>query len=338
MSKDKKEILRKAQEDFLNSSSLAIKIGIELEFFLLDSKEIKNTTSYTHLEESSILENLKKKENTTRHSYLEESSILENLKKKENATRHPWLEEPRISGDLESIISNLKSQLLKNFSLIYETQKEQGTSQVEIKSHFTSNLELLAQEIEGAKIFIKSFAKNNNLTACFKAQPFKDDCGNALQFNISMHDKNDSYSDKLIKNTIAGLLNGTNEAMLIFAPNREDYLRFSKEINSTLFKNGKYPAPSNLSYGVNNRSCAIRLLKNRLEYRVPSANADVFFCLVAILNMISEGIKNNSIPNEPIYGNAFDQQYNLENLCQSFEEAKEKFNAKKYLYLTHDKN
>lgn len=271
----KQDILKKTHSDFLSSNFLSIKIGIELEFFLLqkNSKIIKDQEL------------------------------------------------------LEDFIFNLKAEILSKFSLILDVEKEQGAGQIEIKTHFTDNLFELAKQVELTKEFTKNYFKDRNFLASFASCPVFDDCSNALQFNISLHDlKNDNQED-LFEYMIAGLLEKTNEMMAILAPKDEDYQRFSLENNQALFKKGKYTAPVNLSYGNDNRSCAIRILDNKkrknktLEYRVACADADVFLSMAAIILSIDFGIKNKlnlkKLGHESIFGNAFDDQYKLTKICKN---------------------
>ncbi len=277
---NKREILKKAQDDFLNSSSLILKIGCELEFFLLQ----KN------------------------------GQVLED------------------QGLLADLILELKEQLTKNFPLIYQVEKEQGASQIEIKTSFTPDLTRLCEEIEGAKNLVKNFAEAKNLTASFASQPFGDDCGSALQFNISLHqdEENIFESDaEILKNVAAGLLKKTNEMMIFLAPKEEDYVRFSFATNRNLFKQGKFTAPVNLSFGYDNRTCAIRIPKSkigkRLEYRIAASDADPFLAISAISLAIIFGINDKKSDFKQIHGNAFDEQYQLKNFCKNLDEAREFF-------------
>lgn len=282
--KNKRSILKKSQEFFLNSSSLTPKIGCELEFFLLE----KNSRPV-------------------------ENQVL-----------------------MADLISELKSELTKNYSLIYQVEKEQGVSQVEIKTSFTSDLFLLCDELESAKNLIRNFAQEKNLIASFVSQPFLNDCGSALQFNISLHDEDDKnlFEDdqNLLKNSATSLLQMTNSMMIFLAPKEEDYARFSFDLNRELFKKGKFTAPVNLSFGSDNRTCAIRIPNSsgkRLEYRVASAEADPSLAISAILIAIFSGLENNKPQFEQIFGNAFDEKYQLESFCQSLKEAEDFFAAEK---------
>jgi glutamine synthetase len=290
---NKKNILKKSQEFFQNSSLHHLKIGVELEFFLCE----------------------------------------ENLGRLED------------EGLIAQFILELEEKLKEQFSFFYKVEKEQGAAQIEIKTVFTQDLEKLADELETAKKFIKNFAKEKKLIANFAAQPFADDCGSALQFNISLHDENDENifenDENILGNIAAGLLELTNSMMIFLAPKTEDYARFSFTTNYNLFKKGKFTAPINLSLGNDNRTCAIRIVatkkdqknptyKKRLEYRIAAADADSHLSIAAIIVGISHGIKNNLQPEKSgfttIFGNAFDEQYKLKTFCKNLEEA-EKFFA-----------
>ncbi len=287
---NKQSILKKSSELFLDSN-LTPKIGIELEFFLLDKNFQK---------------------------ILDEDFV-------------------------KNLIAELKIKILEKFSLIYEVEKERGASQIEVKTHFISDLEKLAQNIVEVKKFISDFANKKELIASFAAQPFTDDCGNALQFNLSLHDKNDKnifLDDEIILNKIIfSLLENTDFMMVFLAPKTEDYLRFSSEINLNLFKKGKFIAPTNLSFGNDNRTCAIRIKKPRLEYRIAAADADIFLTLAAIILVIEEAIKfGNKKEFSPVFGNAFDEKYLNGNFCKSLIAAEEIFFSKENFIRAKMKN
>jgi glutamine synthetase len=220
----------------------------------------------------------------------------------------------------------------------YQAEKERGASQIEIKTDFTADLSALCRDLEDCKGVVRNLALKRGLTAVFAAQPFEDDCGNALQFNISLHDEggeNIFLTDEiLLKEAAASLLSLTNFMMIFLAPNEDDYLRFSEELNIKLFKRGKFTAPVNLSFGGDNRSCAIRVVDveegKRLEYRVASANADPYLSVAAILIALTEKSPQGF---ERIFGNAFDEEYQLEELCSNLDEAKRLFFAENNVFL-----
>ncbi len=223
---------------------------------------------------------------------------------------------------------------LKKF---YKCEKERGVSQIEIKTDFTADLAALCRELDDCKNHVAKLAEERNLRTSFLAQPFLDDCGSSLQFNITLHDfedKNLFLSDEiLLKNCASSLLLATNSMMIFLAPTQEDYQRFDCGINQKLFENGNFSAPINLSFGVDNRTCAIRIPATtkdrptkRLEYRLAATGADPWLCISAmLLSLKCHAELNSSQIFEQIYGNAFDEQYQLKSFCKTLQEAEENF-------------
>jgi glutamine synthetase len=272
---NKHKILEKSQQNFLkilskNSDSHHLKIGCELEFFLLDKNNNK---------------------------------IFDN-------------------------------DIIDEFCKTIKAKREQGEGQIEIATNFTNDLLNLANEIENIKNKIHYFAHQINCVACFESKPFIDDCGSALQFNISLHDEKNFniFDDNLIEHCASGLLDSSHFMMLILAPKSHDYQRFDLDLNRKLFQLKKYTAPVNLSFGGDNRSCAIRVCKStdlpnskRLEYRIASADADIYLSLSAILNALAFGLSQKKNNYSTIYGNAFDDIYQLEKILKNIDEAQKYF-------------
>jgi len=283
----KNSYLQQASAQFFSRTSLNIKIGIELEFYLTNSDG----------------------------SQLFDDKILHDF------------------------ISDLSKKIPTN-SLIYKIEKEQGQGQIEVKTAFDSDLLKICEDISKLKLMAKTLAEERNLIVSFAAQQFLDDCGSALQFNISLHDVDDKnifwFDENILHKTANALLQKTDEMMIFLAPEESDYVRFSTQINRDLFKKGKFTAPVNLSFGADNRTCAIRIptKSKRLEYRIGAANCDPALCMSAILLAILFGIENSAHPVNQIHGNAFDSQYEVKNFCQNFDEARKKFFAEENFIRT----
>ncbi len=269
----KQQILKNSLKKFRYETSTTLKVGIELEFYIL------------HLDQNQI----------------------------HNAEIH------------QNFIAALQAKLSSN-PLIYTVEKEQGVGQIEIKFLFTADLIKLCATVEETILIAQTLAKSHNLIACFAAQQFHNDCGNALQFNISPHDENDFnlfiQNQQLVEKYAAALLERTNEMLILLAPKPEDYLRFCLQTNQNLFKKGKYSAPVNLSFGQDNRTCAIRIphKSERLEYRVACANADPFLAISAVLCSLMLGFGNKKTYPK-IYGNAFEEQYQLTAITKNIEKS-----------------
>lgn len=220
-------------------------------------------------------------------------------------------------NQLTETISDLKKELLTKLPEIYQVEKEMGASQIEVKTKPTSNLSDLCDHIIQAKIIIHAFAQARNLKASFAAQPFEEDCGNSLQFNISWQNVEENFDQ-----SIASLLHYTNQMLPLLASKASDYLRFDLHLNKALHQKGKYVAPTYLTYGDDNRTAAIRLVESRLEYRVACADADPYLVTIAILFALLRGKKEGLQLKEAVkvYGNAFDQQYAFQKIqCDALE-------------------
>jgi gamma-glutamylputrescine synthase len=289
----KENLLRSSLEIFLESVKLIPRFGVELEFYL-------------------------------RRGGFQTSPNV-NYAVKEQAGLKP------APTEVYEYIANLKNLLPQ---IIVE--KERGEAQIEIKTHPTSDLSSLAQDIENIKSVAKNLAQQKNLIADFSSQPFIDDCGSALQFNFSLHDNDKNLfakKNELFFSSIAGMLDIIDEMTIFCAPQEEDYLRFDLEINRNLHKKGKFTAPVNISFGNDNRSAAIRippcenLQQNRIEFRVAGADADPYLVMTSLLVAVERAIllKLELQDSQKVFGNAFDEQYNLKSLAKNLSEAQEKF-------------
>jgi glutamine synthetase len=226
---------------------------------------------------------------------------------------------PVKSTVLDQYILDLK-KILFNETLIYAVERESGASQIEIKTLPTIDLSTLCDVIENVRNASKLLANKKNLNAIFESQPLIDDCGSAMQFNISLckNHKNLFKDKNYLLFAIAGILEFIDQMMIFCADKSDDYLRFDNKINLELFKKGKFTAPINICFGENNRTCLIRIPtarnddETRLEFRAGAAGCDPFLVISSVLIAINYGIKNRLNPCKyKIFGNAFDEMYNL---------------------------
>ncbi|QKX02209.1 type I glutamate--ammonia ligase [Wolbachia endosymbiont of Dirofilaria (Dirofilaria) immitis] len=199
----------------------------------------------------------------------------------------------------------------------FSCEKESSIHQYETKSGCYMDFNNLIKNFELAKGLITETAQKLGGNVSFKAKPYLDRAGSALNVHVNLVDLHNSnlfyyskqrYSDFLIY-SIGGLCAMMKKDMLFFAPNNNSYLRF------------QYPdihTPTTVSWGVNNRTAAIRILscsgKCRLEHRVPGADCNLEKVLAAITKGINFGIKNKIIPPNRVYGVASDSQYKMESL------------------------
>ena len=101
------------------------------------------------------------------------------------------------------------------------------------------------------------------------------------------------------RHAIAGVLTGLPDLGPFYAPNDNSYKRFTP---------GSF-APTLLTWGYDNRTCAVRVVGHgenlHLEIRVPGADANPFLAMAAVLAAIDHGIENQ-LPLGPAQtGNAY---------------------------------
>ena len=218
---------------------------------------------------------------------------------------------------IEKFIAELKAKILDQKIKILAIQKEQGRGQIEIKTIPYLDIDQLLLDIKSIKKISQKLAIEFGFEANFNPIPFLNDCSNAMQINLTLldkknknlFDKKNNQESKILLNVIAGLLEKLPEYIDHFS----DKSRFNLKRNKELFISQKYTSPVNLSWGYDNRSCAIRVVgkgqDRRLEFRIADADIDIKKAIKEFFKMVKYGINNDSSAPEPIYGNAFDKNY-----------------------------
>ncbi len=265
---------------------------------------------------------------------------------------------PFVALELEFFLENAKNfkkseeflqsliTIAKNYSIqINNAEIETGEGQFEVSLKYSDNIIKLCSDLHKLKDIISHLALSYKLKANFSAKPLQNsDVGNGLHIHISLWQKNinlyqkkeNQFSDLLLE-SIAGLLEFLPNSMPFFTICDDDFLRFHECFNidqdNIRHKSFYNFAPTNVSWGVNNRTTALRIPnnnqeqeKNRIEHRVPSSNCNPALAISAILLSILYGIENNLTPPDRVWGNAFDKQYQLDSLPLNYEEGLNKFN------------
>lgn len=212
---------------------------------------------------------------------------------------------------------------------------ESGKRQYELVLEKTDSPITTAENIEEVKNILKNEARKLGIKAIFHPKPFKERPGSGLHINISLNKdgknifaSNEEAPELLY--SIGGLCSLMPQSMLFFAPNNDSYKRFTKGMDNHV--------PSNVSWGGNNRTVAIRIPTSTLspeekhiEHRICGSDADPYLAISAILLGIAHGISNKLSPPQRIFGNAFDKQYSLKPLPKDLTEAKKAYKEGGYV-------
>lgn len=161
------------------------------------------------------------------------------------------------------------------------------------------------------KTGVKEIALQHGLIASFMAKWNEELPGCGGHIHQSIWDENDhslfySSEDKnrmsdLMKSYLAGILHCLPEILPMYAPNINSYKRL---------REGAW-APTTLTWGVDNRTTAVRVIgsderSSRLEMRVPGADANPYLAMAACLASGLYGIRNNlQLKHDAMIGNGY---------------------------------
>jgi glutamine synthetase len=128
--------------------------------------------------------------------------------------------------------------------------------------------------------------------------------GNSCHIHLSLRDREGnalfgSDDDGALERFMAGLLATLRELTLLLAPNVNSYKRFAV---------GSF-APTAVAWGLDNRTCALRVVghgaSRRVECRLPGADVNPYLAISALIAGGLHGI-DHDLPLEPAYeGNAY---------------------------------
>ena len=128
------------------------------------------------------------------------------------------------------------------------------------------------------------------------------------------------------------------QSMVIFAPTENCYERYLYPRKMQRYIH----FPTGVSWGFNNRTCAIRIPKKptedpkncRIEHRVCSTQADPYLSLFCIISAMTFGVKYQLECPEPVYGNSFDAIHDyIKPFPKSLEKAKLLFDEGEFRVL-----
>lgn len=165
------------------------------------------------------------------------------------------------------------------------------------------------------KTFSKVYFQRHDAIATFMAKWSMDFPGQSGHLHISLRDTNDekvlhSESEQIpamARYALGGLLKYLPEWLVLYAPTVNSYTRLVK---------GAW-APTAATWGIENRTCAVRFItghagRQHIELRVPGADANPYLAAAGAVGSILLGIQEKIEPPEPIVGNAYDVESNLD--------------------------
>jgi len=164
------------------------------------------------------------------------------------------------------------------------------------------------------KTFAKILAQRNGMMATFMAKWSKDYPGQSGHIHLSLrsakdgkpvfHDAKDKNGmSKLLRHFVGGQQALLGDVLAMVAPTVNSYTRLIPG----------FWAPTNATWGIENRTCALRVIpgsakSQRVEFRIAAADGNPYLALAAALGAGLYGIEHKIEPTAPVVGNAYDQK------------------------------
>jgi glutamine synthetase len=207
------------------------------------------------------------------------------------------------------------------FSDIYAAAKAQGIpaetiiseyapGQYELTLNYRTDILRAADDLVMLKRIVRAQARRHGVTACFMAKPIEKYAGSGMHLHVSLLDDagrnvfaeadGQKWSPMLL-HALGGLAATMAESMLVFAPHANSWRRFVSQ---------SY-APIAPTWGVNNRSVALRVpagevKARRIEHRPSGVDANPYLVAATVLAGISKGLDEKLDPGPEVTGNGYE--------------------------------
>jgi glutamine synthetase len=238
----------------------------------------------------------------------------------------PAVLDGRVSGRTEVYSVDHLHGMEPLFSEIYAAAAAQGIKaetviseyapgQYELTLDYRTNVMEAADDLLRLKRIVRLQARRFGVTACFMAKPIADYAGSGMHLHVSLRDgegrnvfaeTTEGRWTDTIRHALGGLRATMGDSMLVFAPHANSWRRFA---------NQSY-APVSPSWGVNNRSVALRIpagavAARRIEHRPSGVDANPYLVAATVLAGIRKGLTERIDPGPETTGNGYEAETDL---------------------------
>lgn len=169
--------------------------------------------------------------------------------------------------------------------------------------------ELTADRLISYRQICKQVAREFGVVASFMPKPATGVMGNGCHHNLSLWrgeenvledpDRRELHLTDIGKHALGGLLAHAAGSAAIMASTVNSYKRF--------WDGGQF-APSVINWGMDNKTCTVRLSANgRLEYKLPDASVNPYLSHAALLAAMKDGLDNDLDPGESAEGSSYER-------------------------------
>jgi glutamine synthetase len=189
---------------------------------------------------------------------------------------------------------------------------ETGPGVIEAALHYTEALEA-ADRAALFKTFVKVLAQRRGLMATFMAKWSQQLPGQSGHLHVSLfrQDGSSVFHDPAAPHTMSAEMRwfvGGQQALM-----PELLAMVASTVNSYTRLVPGFWAPTSATWGVENRTCALRVIaggpkSQRVEYRIAAADINPYLAIAVAIGSGLWGIEHRIEPDEPITGNAYDRK------------------------------
>ncbi|MFZ1470556.1 MAG: glutamine synthetase family protein [Paracoccaceae bacterium] len=187
---------------------------------------------------------------------------------------------------------------------------EYAPGQYELTLNYRQDVMQAADDLIRLKRIVRAQARAHGVTACFMAKPNENYAGSGMHFHVSMLDdaganvfveaKEGDFNPTIL-HALGGLKETMADSMLVFAPHANSWRRFASQ---------SY-APVSPTWGVNNRSVALRIpagdiKARRIEHRPAGVDSNPYLVGATVLAGIRHGMANRIDPGPETTGNGYE--------------------------------
>ena len=187
---------------------------------------------------------------------------------------------------------------------------EYAPGQYELTLHYRTDALRAADDLVLLKRLVRMQARRHGVTASFMAKPVERSAGSGMHLHVSMPNAEgrNIFAENTpgawalaLLNAIGGLATTMPETMLVFAPHANSWRRFVAQ---------SY-APLAATWGVNNRSVALRIpagepAGRRIEHRPAGVDANPYLVAATVLAAIGKGLDDKTDPGSETTGNGYE--------------------------------
>lgn len=211
-----------------------------------------------------------------------------------------------VDDALEPLLGDVRRLMPRAEVPIELSQGEGGIGQFEVTLRWSDPLAMADRHVV-YKHGVKALAQRHDLAATFIAKLSDDQPGSSCHVHLSLRDPDgrcllDGRQGGLSPfggGFVAGLLAHAPDLCLLFAPYANSYRRLQPDSW----------APTTLTWGVDNRTCLVRLCgepgTRRIEFRLPGADANPYLAIAGVMAAGLQGVDDRLEPPSPVAADGY---------------------------------